>query len=140
MPQRRPVASTAPVNVGALPRVELAVRSENVLDARICVLSRCRFLDLEPLPEGKAAATCAAGVHRAVLPAHALRDEVQRNPSPVPGDDADDNPFIVRLLMAPDCCRPECGVFRIHHRRSVLVPDPAELDTPLFEDHPQETP
>lgn len=115
------------------PHVETRRRHERVLDARVCVLSGCRFLrTTHDRASGDLVRTCGAGVFRAQLPAAALLAEVERNPNPVPGHGAEDNPFLLRLLMAPECLRPECGSAELSYTERVLVIDPEELQAELF--------
>lgn len=121
-----------PVGETTVPKVGLQAHTEHVLDARCCVLSRCRFLAREQLPSGEAVASCRAAVFKAQLPQGLLDEVVAENPSPVPGDGGDDNPLLLRLLMSPDCVRPECGVFAMTRFERQLLPEP-EPDGSLFE-------
>lgn len=121
-------------NPSLVPKTAFRKRKERVIDARICVLSGCRFLRRETGPSGETICGCAAGVYRAELPYQELREEIQQNPSPVPGHRCDENPFLLRLLMSPECVRPECGVAELEHSEKVLVPDPQEAEEPLFAD------
>ena len=115
------------------PKLKTQKRKERVLDARICVLSGCRFLQTSTHPlSGQTVNSCGAGVFRAHLPAEHLQAEIQRNPSPSPGSDSDNNPFLLRLLMSPECLRPECGMAHIEYTERVLEVDPAEVDAELF--------
>jgi hypothetical protein len=76
--------------------------------------------------------SCGASVWKASLPAEALQEETRRNPNPQPGHQADENPFLLRLLMSPDCVRPECGVAAIEHTERVLIIDREETESELF--------
>lgn len=117
----------------AVPQIKNRRRSERVLDARICVLSGCRYLQTAyDRNTGATVRTCGADVYRAQLPAQELQTIAERNPSMVPGHLADDNPFLLRLLMAPECLRPECGVSEINYIERVLEVDPEEVQSGLF--------
>lgn len=114
------------------PQIKNHRRTERVLDARICVLSGCRFLQTARDRNGNLVRTCGADVYRAQLPAIELQQTAERNPSAVPGHDSDNNPFLLRLLMAPECLRPECGVSEISYIERVLEVDPEETESGLF--------
>lgn len=117
----------------AVPKTQLRRRTERVLDARCCVLSGCKFLQTGTDPAtGQPVRSCGAAVWKASLPAEQLQDEVRRNANPQPGHDAESNPFLLRLLMAPECVRPECGVAEVQHTEKVLVVDREELESELF--------
>lgn len=116
-----------------VPRTTLQEKRERVIDARCCVLSGCRFLQTAYDPAtGQAVRSCGAGVWKAELPAEKLQQEVRRNPDPLPGAGQEENPFLLRLLMAPECLRPECGMAQITHRQRVLEVDPHEQESSLF--------
>jgi hypothetical protein len=93
---------------------------ENVLDARCCILSGCRFFQQKKLASKRIIGYCKADVYRAELPIVELNKEIQRNSDPTPGSDKEVNPFLLRLLMSPDCVRPECGVSQVEYIRTVL--------------------
>ena len=115
------------------PKVKTQKRKERVLDARICVLSGCRFLQSSVHPvSGQTMQSCGAGVFRAMLPYDYLQEEIMRNPSRNPGANSDDNPFLLRLLMAEECLRDECGVAHIEYTERVIEVDPAEAGSELF--------
>ena len=115
------------------PRIKTQKKTERVLDARICILSGCRYLQTaHDLASGKVMRTCGAQVFRAQIPAEALQQETERNPSRQAGADQDNNPFLLRLLMAPECVRPECGVSEIHYIERVLEIDDEEIESGLF--------
>lgn len=115
------------------PRIKTQKKTERVLDARICILSGCRYLQTaHDRASGQVVRTCGAQVFRAQLPAEELQRETEINPSIVPGANQDDNPFLLRLLMAPECVRPECGVAEINYIERVLEIDPEETESSLF--------
>lgn len=115
------------------PRLKTKQVEERVLDARVCLLSGCRFLQASMHPLSRQTVyACGAGVYRAHLPADELQAEVARNPHPQPGHDGESNPFLLRLLMAPECLRPECGIASIQYTERVLEVDPEENETELF--------
>src|SRR6476661_2342179 len=99
-----------------IPHTAFQTRKERVIDARICILSGCRYLQRQSGPDGNVSAQCGASVFKAELPYEALEEQVRENPDLVPGSGADDNPFLLRLLMSPDCVRPECGVAEIEYQ------------------------
>ena len=115
------------------PVTRVQERTERVVDARCCVLSRCRFLQTaQDAVTGTLLRSCAAGVWKASLPAAGLQDEVRRNPDPLPGADRQNNPFLLRLLMSPQCVRPECGVTEVTHVERAVVLDRADIESELF--------
>jgi hypothetical protein len=102
----------------ALPRTEVprpsrAGASEQVLDARVCLLSACPHLLERVGRDGGTRVICGAAIHRAALPLDMLTAEVQRNPDPAAGAGASENPFLLRLLMSADCVLDRCGVTRV---------------------------
>ena len=115
------------------PKLKNQKRQERVLDARICMLSGCRYMQssVHPLSQ-RTVYSCGAGVYRSQIPTEELHREISRNPSPIPGADSDSNPFLLRLLMAPECLRPECGVAQIEYIEKVLEVDPEEIEAGLF--------
>ena len=117
----------------SVPRTQVVQRTEKVIDARICVLSGCRFLvhDFTDA-HGQEIRSCGAAVWKAHLPTSGLAEEVRRNPVQIPGHDAERNPYLLRLLMSPDCVRPECGVTTLTHEERVLVVDEEETESELF--------
>lgn len=112
-----------------VPRVEQRVRTEPVLDVRCCVLSGCRFLLRSTDREGRSWASCAAGVHRATVPLEVLYEATRENASPAA--DAE-SPLLLRLLMAPECCRDECGVTEIERSERVIAQVEEERAAELF--------
>ena len=76
---------------------------------------------------------CAAGVYRAALPREGVMQEIERNPHPEPGAGEEDNPYLLRLLMSPECVRPECGIFPLTHEVVELVVTPEESESELFQ-------
>jgi len=116
-----------------LPQIRTRRKVERVLDARLCVINQCRFMQTgTDRSTGAVEHSCGAGVYRAQLPAGALHDEVRRNPNPAAGSEAEQNPFLLRLLMATECLRPECGVAEIAYSERSLDIDQAEIDSGLF--------
>ncbi len=119
--------------IGEIPRVQSVTRTENVIDARVCVLSGCRFLERMRLEDGRPAARCAAQVFHARLPADKLLAEARENRSPAPDPDG---LFLLRLLMAPECVRPECGVTSVTHTEKIVLPSELEAGEDLFPAEP----
>jgi len=115
------------------PQIKNQKKTERVIDARICVLSGCRYLQTaHDRAGGQVIRSCGAQVFRAHLPAEELQKEIERNPSNIAGADQDNNPFLLRLLMAPECVRPECGVSEINYIERVLEIDAEEIESGLF--------
>lgn len=115
------------------PHFKECQRVQRVIDARCCVLSGCRFLHTGIDPKtGQPVRSCGAAVFKADLPAEQLHGQVRRNANPHPGHNHTDNPFLLRLLMSPDCLRPECGVAELTVTERVLVIDDAETEGALF--------
>ena len=116
-----------------LPQIKTRRKQEQVLDARLCLINQCPYLQVGVNRQsGAREYGCGAGVYRAKLPAEALNREVEANPSPIPGENADLNPFLLRLLMARECLREECGVTTIEYTERVLEVDPEEQKAGLF--------
>lgn len=115
-----------------LPKMRNRRRTERVLDTRMCVINRCPFLMRGADRNQEVRYSCGAGVFRAYLPADPLHDYIEKNPEPVAGYDADDNPFLLRLLMAKESLRPECGAAEIEYYERVLEVDPDEMEADLF--------
>jgi hypothetical protein len=112
----------------ALPVTELTVIQEDVIDARICLLRRCPKLGRVSGPDGTLMACCNAAVHKARFPFDLLQQTVQENPDPVPGTRSDENPLLFRLLMSPECLRPECGRAQLEYRVQQLAVHPADKE------------
>jgi len=116
-----------------LPQIRSKRRTERVLDPRMCVINHCPFLLRSTGREDQQQHyNCGAGVFQAQLPADDLHEYIAENPEPVAGYNADTNPFLLRLLMATECLRPECGDTDIEYIERVLDIDPKELKTELF--------
>lgn len=117
----------------SLPQIKTRRRTERVLDTRMCLINQCPFLTRGiDRGDGQTRFSCGAGVFRAQLPAEPLKQYIIENPEPIPGFQADTNPFLLRLLMARECLRPECGVCEIEYTEKVLEIDPDELKAGLF--------
>ena len=114
-----------------LPQIRTRKITERVIDARMCLINKCPFLT-SSTSAGVAQYGCGAGVFRAKLPAEQLHDLVSGNPSSVPGWQSDHNPFLLRLLMARECLRSECGVAELAYSQKVLEIDPDEVASELF--------
>ncbi len=113
----------------SLPRIEMTVRAEDVVDVRVCALRRCPHF--QALRGGGIG--CTAGIYRARYPQDVIRDELARNPSAEPGAGADGNPLLCRMLVHRDSALPMCGVTQVEHTEKMLVADPAESVEPLFD-------
>lgn len=116
-----------------LPQIRTRRKREQVLDARLCLINRCPYMAVGiNRQNGSHEYSCRAGVFRAKLPAQELNRQIEENPSPIAGERAEENPFLLRLLMARECLRPECGVSYIEYSERVLEVDEEEQKTGLF--------
>lgn len=106
---------------------------EAILDARMCEISNCPlFKKLRHPRNGQWVGVCKANMHYAQIPLLSLEKEIKRNPTNLAGHDADNNPFLVRLLINPRFLKKECGLFYIQYQEKSFLPDPAEFENPLF--------
>jgi hypothetical protein len=114
------------------PHNKLVKRRETVVDARICEMNACPFFTKRQRGDGDWVAGCDAGIYHAELPVVPLQQHIATNSATTPGANADDNPFLLRLLMSPQCVRPECGLAQIEYKERLLIPHPDELLGSLF--------
>ena len=92
-------------------------REEVVLDARVCVLSKCPFLKKKEVA-GEDIYNCGAQIFQADVPASELEAEVAAHPRLEPR--VGDNPFLLRILMSPENTTPYCGLTKISYQEEVL--------------------
>lgn len=105
------------VSSSVIPSTKKEIHEEVVLDARMCVLSDCPFLERKRVA-GETVVSCGAQIFQAEVPLKELESEIERNPTPEPS--GEDNPFLLRILMSPHNTTSYCGLLQVSYEEEVL--------------------